>query len=292
MTWRVCIRSLLNYAAPIVYPNFSKSSVELLQKVQNRALRLCLGCHSASSVDHLHREAKELLVGEHLKLLSAQFLARCLQPHHPSHRVACLPPGPRPMKHTLRSKVLPLVEPYLNADGVIEPGTYQHAIQAIHADVVSSAIQNLAPNRVLGRSPPVIDIRESYLPRITRSTLAQLRSGFCSRLNSYQFKIGRLDNDLCPECGTASHTTTHLFECPAKRTNLTVGTYGKTLGLLPSFSLRSPPLTFYLLLAHLLLLLFLRTMRFSLLSLFLRPPSFSLPLLSLPLYVSLHLCRN
>ena len=60
MTWRVCIRSLLNYAAPIAYPNFNKSSVELLQKVHNRALRLCLGCHSASSVDHLHREAKEL----------------------------------------------------------------------------------------------------------------------------------------------------------------------------------------------------------------------------------------
>ena len=187
-------------------------------------------------------------MGEHLKLLSAQFLARCLQPHHPSHRVACLPPGPRPMKHTVRSKVLPLVEPYLNADGVIEPGTYQNTIQAIHTDVVSSAIQKLAPNRVLGRAPPVIDIRESYLPRITRSTLAQLRSGFFSRLNSYQFKIGRLDNDLCPECGAASHTSSHLFECPARRTNLKVEDLWKDtwsvaafLPSLPSFDFLPPP---------------------------------------------------
>ena len=80
----------------------------------------------------------------------------------------------------------------------------------------------LAPNRVLGRNPPEIDSRENYLPRITRSTLAQLRSGFCSRLNSYQFKIGRSDSDLCPECGTTSHTSNHLFACPSHPTDLVV----------------------------------------------------------------------
>ena len=216
------LRSTLNYAAPIVYPNYSKCSLDKLQKVQNRALRICLGCHSASSVDHLHREAKELLVSEHLHLLSAQFLARCLQPHHPSHRLVTLPPGPRRMKETLRSKVIHQVEPYLDANGVIALGTYQQTIQSIHTDVVASAVNRLAPNRVLGRNPPEIDSRENYLPRITRSTLAQLRSGFCSRLNSYQFKIGRSDSDLCPECGTTSHTSNHLFACPSHPTDLVV----------------------------------------------------------------------
>ena len=162
------------------------------------------------------------MVKDHLRLLSAQFLAKCLQPHHPSHHYVRLPPGPRLMKHTLQSKVGSLVEPYLNGDGVIEPGSYQSTIQSLHTDVVASAVGRLAPNHVLNRKPPDIDSRESYLPRITRSVLAQLRSGFCSRLNSYQFKIGCIDNENCPECGTAPHSAAHLFACPNIPTNLRV----------------------------------------------------------------------
>ena len=159
---------------------------------------------------------------DHLKLLSAQYLAKCLQPHHASHHYVRLPLGPRPMKQTLQSKVGPLVEPYLNALGVVEPGTYRTTIQSLHTDVVADATRHFAPNRVLGRKPPDIDPRETYLPRLTRSTLAQLRSSFCARLNSYQFKIGQVNSDTCPECGTAPHTTNHLFDCPSHPTNLRV----------------------------------------------------------------------
>ena len=38
-----------------------------------------------SSVDHLHVEAKMLKVSEHLELLSAQYLARCLEPENVCH---------------------------------------------------------------------------------------------------------------------------------------------------------------------------------------------------------------
>ena len=82
-----------------------------LQLVQNRALRQITGCHTASAVDHLHREAGILPVEDHLRLLSAQFLAQALQPGHPSDDVVNLPPGLRQMKQTLRSKVGDLVEP-------------------------------------------------------------------------------------------------------------------------------------------------------------------------------------
>ena len=70
-TYKMYIRSLFDYAAPITYPNYSPSSIQRFQRIQNRAFRLALGVHSMSSVDFLHAEAKELLVSDHLRLLSA-----------------------------------------------------------------------------------------------------------------------------------------------------------------------------------------------------------------------------
>ena len=51
------IRSLFDYGAPLVFPYYSNTSFLKLQRIQNRGLRLVLGCHSDSSVDHLHDEA-------------------------------------------------------------------------------------------------------------------------------------------------------------------------------------------------------------------------------------------
>ena len=90
--------------------------------VQNRGLRLITGCHNASSVDHLHSETKMLPVGDHLELLSAQYLAGAQQPDHPAHQIVNLPPGPRRMKDTLKTKVGHLVEPHL-VDGVLPAST-------------------------------------------------------------------------------------------------------------------------------------------------------------------------
>ena len=90
-TYKTYIRSVFDYAAPIVYPNYSAKSIDRLQRIQNRALRLALGCHTMASIDHIHSEAKELRVSDHLRLLSSQFLARCLQPRHPSHEVVTRP---------------------------------------------------------------------------------------------------------------------------------------------------------------------------------------------------------
>ena len=60
------------------------------------------------------------------------------------------------------------------------------------------------------------------VPRATRSTLAQLRSGHCARLSTYLHRLGRADSDLCPECRSAPHTTSHLFVCPSHPTSLSV----------------------------------------------------------------------
>jgi hypothetical protein len=70
--------------------------------------------------------------------------------------------------------------------------------------------------------PPAINDEEQILPRVTRTTFAQLRSGYSNYLNSYKARINpdRYE-DECPNCD-ASHTTTHLFDCPNNPTTLVV----------------------------------------------------------------------
>ena len=46
------------------------------------AQRISTGCHKMSSVDHLPPEANVLNVRDHSELLSAQYLARCLEPEN------------------------------------------------------------------------------------------------------------------------------------------------------------------------------------------------------------------
>ena len=58
------------------------------------------------------------------------------------------------------------------------------------------------------------------LPRPYRSTLSQLRSGYCSKLQSYLHRVGRAPTPACPDCGSAPHTTEHLFSCPESPTDL------------------------------------------------------------------------
>ena len=213
-TYKLYIRSLFDYAAPVVYPNYSDTSILRLQRIQNRALRLSLGCHSTSSVDHIHAESLELPVSDHLRLLSAQFLARCLQPSHPSFEVVTRDTGRRQMKETLRSKVIDQVHPYLDA-----PGTYGESIKSIHSDVVRDTISRQAPNRVLGHLAPPISAKGKVLPPKTRAIMSQLRSGFCSNLPDYQFRIGRSQEDLFHLCLLEPQTVRHLFDCPLAELN-------------------------------------------------------------------------
>ena len=70
----------------------------------------------------------------------------------------------------------------------------------IHTDIVGRAIQNAGPNRVLGVRPPPVDASEVSLPRVSRTTLSQLCSGHCARLKEYQKRIGKTNDETCPDC--------------------------------------------------------------------------------------------
>ena len=71
-----------------------------------------------------------------------------------------------------------------------------------------------------GRPPPISN-SEKELTRKERSTLAQLRSGYCRLLGSYKNRIKKDANfDVCADCGTTHHDVKHLFVCPAHPTTL------------------------------------------------------------------------
>ena len=128
--------------------------------------------------------------------------------------------GPRDMKKTLRSKVFKVVEPYLNDQGVVSPGTYPAVIKSIHTDIVSQAVDRLEPNRVLNERAPLLNPIAAHLPRETDCAMSRLRSGFSIALKDYQHRIGKIDDDLCPDCGAEAQTVNHVFSCPSNPTSL------------------------------------------------------------------------
>ena len=189
-TFKGLIKSVLNYAAPVWAPNMSSSSFNRLQLVQNAALRIVTGCLSASPINHLHEETLELPVEPHANLLGAQFLAMALQPSHCSYPLVTSTPGPRSMKHTLSSRYLPTVSPYLT-NGSLPPSDLKSTLKHIHSDAVLATVASLGPNPLLGERPPPVDKSEKSLPRSQRCALAQLRSGYCRLLRDYQHRVGR-----------------------------------------------------------------------------------------------------
>ena len=97
MTYKAVGRSIINYAAPAWSTNLRDSNYRNIQYTQNEALRIATGCHKMSSVDHLHVEAK---VREHSELLSAQYLARCLEPGNVCPSITTRETHKRRMKET------------------------------------------------------------------------------------------------------------------------------------------------------------------------------------------------
>ncbi len=217
-TYKATGQSLLNYCCPIWTPALSKTSWDDLQTAQNTALRVATGCHTMSDTDHLHSETKVLQARPHCEMLSKQFLLATQKPGHPNRVDLNSPPPGRQMKKTLKSQfgreIKDISHPNLSEDD------YKAKLKTIHTNTVKDVINNTR-NKVLNTRPPEISKTELSLPRVTRSTLAQLRSGYSSYLNSYKARIDKTGSlvDKCPNCDS-SHTTQHLFNCQQKPTNL------------------------------------------------------------------------
>ena len=71
-----------------------------------------------------------------------------------------------------------------------------------------------------GRPPPITS-SERDLTRKERSSIAQLRSGYCRLLGSYRSRIKKdASLNICADCGTTPHDVKHLFVFPAHPTTM------------------------------------------------------------------------
>ena len=113
MTYKAVGRSIINYAASVCSPNLHDTNYRKIQCTQNEALRIATGYHKMSSIDHLHTEAEMLTVREHSELLSAQYLARCLEPGNVCHPITTRATPERQMKETLYTRHRITVEPMI-----------------------------------------------------------------------------------------------------------------------------------------------------------------------------------
>ena len=218
LTYKAIGRPIANYAAPIFAPQLRPTNWKKIQRAQNASLRAITGCHVMASEDHLHQETNILPIKEHTVLLAAQYALKCHQPSHPNYDLVYQPAPPRQIRKTAITK-------YKDCVNLLPPPTstrrLRRGTKIIHTAVVNETNENLTDNRVLKARPPIINPEETSLARTTRSTLAQLRSGWCKKLKSYQAKIDEAIPDICPECGASPHDVEHLFNCPRHPTEFT-----------------------------------------------------------------------
>ena len=92
----------------------------------------------------------------------------------------------------------------------------------IHTSIVSRHLAIRGNNKILRTHPPHTSSSEERLPRLTRRTLALLRTNNSPFLKSYLHKVDAKTHPspLCPHCNIHTHDTHHLFNCTHIRTTL------------------------------------------------------------------------
>lgn len=190
MTYKAVGRSVINYGCPVWFPNCAKSNVQLLQRVQNQALRTATGSLKISSEDFLHADTKILPVAEHNTMLTAQYYYQCCSEDHPCHEIATSGPRRRKMKHTVKSMIEETLHTTLPES--LSKADIKEKSNAIHTKMVTSTMSRYRIPVVLGGyPPPPVSEDETKLPRATRSKLAQLRSGHSYLLHSYRHRLDK-----------------------------------------------------------------------------------------------------
>ena len=146
---------MLLFLCVILHTMWSGKSLQLL----------CILPFGMSSVDHLDEEANMLKIREYSKLLSAQYLARCLEPENVNNPITTRDTPKRQMKETLFTRHCSTVEPMMIAKD------RKATLQAIHTKAVNQPVNSQRKNVVLDDRPPLINISENGLTRKERTTL-------------------------------------------------------------------------------------------------------------------------
>ena len=137
----------------------------------------------------------------------------CHIPQHPCHQLIPRPPDDWPeRRRPLIGRFKPNIQQYLDQESLSNT-SYKSAISSIHQDAARTAIVS---------SCCQVATAELTLSRMTRTILAQMRTGHSRILSQNTKRIDPTALNHCHNCGHSPHDTHHLFDCPSKPTTRAV----------------------------------------------------------------------
>ena len=173
--------------------------------MQNAALRTATGCKQDRNIQHLHDKTLTLPIHKHLQLHASQYK----QNHIPYTNT----------QHTSRLKNTIFNNGHYTTNIPTDPHKVTTTdiktnMRHIHTSIVSRHLATRGNNKILRTPPPHTSSSEERLPRLTRRTLAHLRTNKSPFLKSYLHKVDAKTHPspLCPLCNT--HTT-HIISSTA-----------------------------------------------------------------------------
>ena len=148
----------------------------------NAALRTATGCTQDTNIQHLHDETLTLPIHEHLQLHASQYKQKTQHTSHPLH------------KHTTRQKNTIFNNGHYTTNFPTNSHTFTTTgiktnMCHIHTSIVSRHLATRGNKKILCTSPPHISSSEEIRLRLTRHTLAQLRTNISPFLKSYLHKV-------------------------------------------------------------------------------------------------------
>ena len=108
-------------------------------------------------------------------MLSAQYAIAYHLQNHPRTKL-------RPRLRHIKADCLTMAK-MIPVNG-LDTTSYKTALKNIHTTVARENTSSCRPNIVLERKPADINIKDKSVPRCTRTTFSQLRSGWCHLLRS------------------------------------------------------------------------------------------------------------
>ena len=223
-TYKAVMRPALEYASSVWSLLPSSTSINKLQVMQNAALRTATGCTQDINIQHLHDETLTFPIHEYLHLHASQYKQKTQHPSHPLHKHT-----PYNIQHSKAEKKIFFNNGRYTTNIPTDPHTVTTTdiktnMHHIHTSIVSRHLATRGNNKILRTPPPRISSSEERLPRLTRRTIAQLRTNKSPFLKSYLHKVDAKTHPspLCPLCNIHTHGTHHLFNCTHIRTTLSL----------------------------------------------------------------------
>ena len=210
------MRPALEYASSVWSPIAFSTSINKLQVMQNAALRPATGCTQDTNIQHLHDKTLTLPIHEHLQLTIQTENTTSITSPTQTHNILQHSTAKNFFNNGRYTTNIP-TDPHTVTTTDIKTN-----MRHIHTSIVSRHLATRGNNKIIRTPPSHISSSEKRLPRLTRRSIAQLRTNKSPFLKSYLHKVDAKTHPspLCPLCNIHTHDIHHLFNCTHIRTTL------------------------------------------------------------------------